>query len=137
MGSIDELEPYDGKVFKAGRNPKTSFEKVYDDLIPAIVNCIGSWDYDTGEPEWGKFGNNVSNLRNSKIDNDEDNEDDEDDNVNKRHLSGGLEYLNDKGYVGVMEEGASGTNLRYDFKESNIYDLAELHRFLEQNDSEL
>jgi hypothetical protein len=127
MGSIDELEPYNGKVFKAGRNPKTSFEKVYDDLIPAIVNCIGSWNYDTGEPEWGKFGNKVSNLRTSKIDGD----------VNKRHLSGGLEYLNDKGYVGVMDEEASGTNLRYDFKESNIYELAELHRFLEQNDSEL
>lgn len=51
MSSIDELEPYIGEDLQHARAPEISLEKVYDDLIPAIVNCIGSWDYETGEPE--------------------------------------------------------------------------------------
>ncbi|MFT4892475.1 MAG: hypothetical protein ACI8Z7_000250 [Candidatus Nanohaloarchaea archaeon] len=124
MSPIDELEPYKGGKLQPGSDPRNALEEVYDDLIPAIVNCIGSWDYETGEPEWGKFKNKVANIRVSKIDGE----------VNQRHLSNSMEYLRDRDYIGVMEQTDSG-HLKYDFSESNIYDLAELHRFLEKEES--
>lgn len=46
-----------------------------------------------------------------------------------------MEYLRHNEYVEVMdEEWSTGANIRYNFSESNIYDLAELHRFLDENE---